>query len=169
MKTALLLFGWCSLTVLTIHLDSQNYERTVHKNGMRVHWQYQDSVVAFTMTAPTTGWLAIGFTEGRTLVDMYLLVGRMRLGAPEVREHWTAQPGQYQDLVQQGFPCSLSQVHGIERRRSTELRFTVPVDPLHDKAKPLTRGTPYNLVLAYSMEDDFQHHSIMRAVLKITL
>jgi DOMON domain len=141
----------------------------VSAQGMSVRWAFSGDQVEFTLSAPTQGWLAIGFNESDALPGTYLVMGRVQAGKAEVVEHKTLAPGDYRPLHTLGGQASVSGVTGRETSSETVLRFCLPqwvADGLHRRLVP---GSRWSLLLAYSREDDFQHHSMMRTHMPITL
>ncbi|NJM94213.1 MAG: hypothetical protein HC842_05725 [Cytophagales bacterium] len=60
-------------------------------------------------------------------------------------------------------------MEGAEKAGQTYLRFSLPVEPASRYQKPLQKGRNYHLIMAFSRDDDFQHHSTMRTAVLIEL
>ncbi len=149
--------------------DKQIPTEGVQRNGMKVIWEYRQSRLFFEMTAPTDGWVAIGFNTSEDIIGNYLLMGQVVDGRAKVVEHYTLSPGHYESFSAMRVAASVKDVEGVENERNTTLKFSVPITPANSYAKRLDEGTSYILLLAYSQEDDFQHHSMMRTALRIQL
>ena len=162
--TCLLLFAVLSGYTQTPEPMHQFEERgmSVKLNQWNNHWQVE-------MSAPTTGWVTIGFNEGSALTGAWLLMGRVRNGIAEVIEHKTLKPGDYRPIAALGGTTSVAEVQGAESGTTTTLRFSIPVQAAGKHQKTLAKDTTYTLIMAYSREDDFQHHSTMRTSKSITL
>jgi hypothetical protein len=138
-------------------------------NGMSVQWAFHGDQIEFTLSAPSQGWLAIGFNESSALPGTYLVMGRVQDGAAEVVEHKTLAPGDYRPIYTLGGQASVSGVNGQETSAGTTVRFCLPqyvADGFHRKLSP---GSRWSLLVAFSREDDFRHHSMMRTHLPVTL
>ncbi len=149
--------------------DEELLMKSVQKNGVTVTWEHQNSRIFFEMTAPTDGWVAIGFNTSQDITGNYLLMGQVVDGKPKVTEHYTLSPGYYEPFSAMKVAESVTDVEGTEVKGKTTLKFSVPVVPANSYAKRLDEGTSYVLLLAYSQEDDFQHHSMMRTSMRIQL
>jgi len=149
--------------------QAQEMERKIEKNGMEVLWHQNERSITFEMSAPTNGWVTIGFNERNTTDKAYLLMGRIVNGKAQVVEHYTSSPGTYRPTEQLGEPSKISKVSGNESTGTTALKFTVALDQNSNFQKDLSKGSTYYLIMAYSRHDDFQHHSIWRQSVKITL
>lgn len=144
-------------------------DKWIERNGMKVRWWFEEERLFIEMTAPTEGWVTIGFNEKSSIQGAYLLMGRVQNGVPEVVEHYAIRPGVYRELTELCCPPQVVIDTGIEQVGGTKLRFSIPTHPANDYAKPLRPGQQYTLVLAYSQSDDFQHHSRMRTAVSVTL
>ena len=144
-------------------------EKQISKNGMTVKWEFKDDRVFFQMSAPTKGWLAIGFNDSEQLTGTYLLMGNVVSGNANVVEHYTRKPGDYLPISELGDRGEVGNIGGKETKLGTTLNFSVPIKSKSKFKKHLKSGTLFNLLMAYSREDDFQHHSVMRTALSVNL
>lgn len=139
----------------------------IEQNGMTVTWRVMDERMYFKLSAPTTGWLAIGFNETKNLAGTYLLMTRVRNGEPEVIEHYTQSPGTYRPISDLGSEPSVGDVIGSQSRLSTTVEFSIPIKRVSKYHKELINGDPLNMLMAFSRHTDFQHHSIMRTSVRV--
>ncbi|WP_339709842.1 DOMON domain-containing protein [uncultured Kriegella sp.] len=166
MRTLLLTFLLANVSIL---LMGQEKLHTIKKNGMEVQWHREKDKIRFKMTAPTTGWVTIGFNEFNVIIGAYLLMGRVRQNETEVVEHFTIGPGNYVPIKTLDDKILVSEVSGVEAKSVTTILFSVAVSSTCTYQKDLAAGTPYWMTLAYSLEDDYQHHSMMRTSVRIKL
>ena len=96
-------------------------------------------------------------------------MGRLKNGIPEVVEHFTSSAGNYQPIENYGVPSQEKNVLGSESRDSTILSFSISTEALSKYHKNLKENSSWSMIMAYSLEDDFQHHSIMRTSVQIKL
>ncbi|MBD79495.1 MAG: hypothetical protein CL840_11310 [Crocinitomicaceae bacterium] len=143
--------------------------KTITKNQMIINWYHQKDRVFFELSAPTTGWLAIGFNQSSGLTRTYLIMGNVVKGETSVVEHYTESPGNYSPISSYGDKNRVDNVNGSEIEGKTSIKFSVPVRALYKYHKDLDKGLDYTMLIAYSREDDFQHHSIMRSSVSIKL
>ncbi len=141
----------------------------VTKNEMLVRWSYQGELIQFELSAPTKGWLAIGFNEKPTLSGAYLLMGRITKSGAELTEHYTISHGNYQSIESLGGEASVYEVSGKEVLGKSTVKFSIPINQQDLFRKDLSKGSTYQLIMAFSQADDFQHHSIMRTSIEVVL
>jgi hypothetical protein len=97
------------------------------------------------------------------------LMGNVVNNVPNVVEHTTLSPGIYKPLGNLGVRQRVTNILGKEINGQTVLSFTIPLAQSSKYHKNLSNGNTFHLLLAYSQEDDFQHHSIMRTSILVTL
>jgi DOMON domain len=162
-------FITCMAMISLAQAQAQSNMMEISKNNMTVRWRIENELIHFEMEAPTHGWVAIGFSESASLTGTYLLMGRIQNGKSEVVEHFTDQPGSYRPIIDYGEANQTISVSGDEVGNMTRLKFSIPILKVSKYHKNLSPGTTWNLLLAYSISDDFQHHSIMRTSVEIIL
>ena len=159
-----------SMALLTItQVQTQGKMKEINKNNMKVRWKIEKIYIYFEIEAPTDGWVAIGFNESASLAGTYLLMGHIQNGKVEVVEHYTDKPGSYKPIADYGISNQTISISGYEKGNKTRLKFAIPIKKASKYHKQLLPGTKWTLLLAYSLEDDFQHHSIMRTSVDIEL
>jgi hypothetical protein len=144
-------------------------EKEIVKNKMKVSWHYEGDRIFFEMSAPTDGWVTIGFNTTSGIKDAYLLMGNVVKGELQVVEHYTLSPGNYKTINSLGEASQVKDIKGEENSNRTTLNFSLPIKAKSKYQKELSEGTEYTLIMAYSQEDDFEHHSIMRTSANVEL
>ncbi len=169
MKNALFVKIMLAVVVTAKAQELPKETKVVKKNGMTVRWYHTSRHVHFKMEAPTEGWVAIGFHDEPPLTDAYLVMGAVDYGTVIISEFYTHRPGDYQSIKSLDGTDQLGDRGGEETVRGSMFSFSLPLGEGDRHRKSLCAGQTYYLTLAYSREDDFQHHSMMRTALEITL
>ncbi len=164
----ILLYGFAVVIGSDKYTEFQKGNKVV-KNEMHVEWEYTNKEIEFTMAAPTSGWVTIGFNSKQGMAGCYLLMGRVVNGKVEVVEHYTQSPGKYAPISTYDVRPQVKVISGIEEDGETTIQFKLPQKAISKYQKDLTKNSEYYMVLAYSNHDDFQHHSAMRTSVKIKL
>ena len=136
---------------------------------MSVNWNHEGERVYFEMMAPTNGWITIGFNDSSGIENTYLLMGHVVNGVAEVVEHFTISAGNYKPITELGSEARVAHVSGEDRGIHTKINFSIPKKSFSIHQKGLVEGKMYYMLMAFSREDDFQHHSIMRTSVQVTL
>jgi len=125
------------------------------------YYLYPDSI-EIQLSAPTKGWVAVGFHSENQLVGSDLLMFSVQHGQIVYQDqyirNWNDHP---QDSILGG-RNNISIIGYLEDEGSTSVKFKIPINSgdAYDKAHQFDQD--FWLLLAYSVEDDFGHHSITR-------
>jgi hypothetical protein len=112
--------------------------------------------------APTTGWIAVAFNTQSRLNGARLVMLRVRPDGRVEAEVHRADPPHHARLMPPAAPEPLRELSGSEEAGATRVRFTVPLAAATKDDVTLVPGQLLHLELAWSSDDDFQHHSAMR-------
>jgi V8-like Glu-specific endopeptidase len=148
---------------------SQKKMKMLIENGMTVSWAFKEDRIYIEMEAPTEGWVAIGFNNSENTTGNYLIMGNVINRKVIIEEHYTISTGNYKSFEVLNTKSSLKNKEGSEINNVTKLKFSLPQSSTNKYARNLKEGSEYILLIAFSQEDDFQHHSIMRNSKKINL
>lgn len=143
--------------------------KQIEKNGMILRWRIENENLRVKVSAPSLGWVAVGFNTKPDLVGTNLIMGAVEEGFYRVDDRYIVTAGDHRAMQSLGVNDKILFRSGFETGNKTTIEFVIPrqaEDPYHIH---LTAGSMYHLLLAYSMEDDFEHHSIMRTTIKINL
>ncbi len=157
------------IAIISLGVQSKTPKKSVTKNNMTVTWHYNLDRIYFKMTAPTNGWVTIGFNNTKSIAGNYLLMGRVVNNKVEVVEHHTISAGNYKPITTLGGEVMVKDVNGFEENTKTTILFSLPLNPNTTYQKNLNQDVKQTLLLAYSREDDFQHHSLMRTSINVKL
>lgn len=152
----------------TIDMTQPNFKTIAHE-GMSVKWRIVTDTLQCVMQAPTNGWVAIGFNSRNELKGTNLLMGAVKNGKCIMDDRYIVAVGDHRSVKDLGGFCAVTNISAAEERELTWISFSIPLqvnDGFHQK---LNEGNTYYLLMAYSTEDDFTHHSRMRISVKIKL
>ena len=150
-------------------LDPVVFGQCIDVAGMHVAWRFIDDAIEFTATAPTTGWVAVGFNTKDDIVGANLVMGAVQHSILQIADKYVVDFGDPRMVTEIGGIDAIDQPFGYESHAQTTIRFRLPItasDRYHLNLQP---GTTLYLIAAYSMDDDFAHHSRMRKHVQITL
>ena len=164
----LLLYGF-AITLPYQPAASISNGKKVEKNGMAFEWQIEGAILKCKVSAPGTGWVAIGFNPENELSGTNLIMGSVAGKDCTISDRFIVQPGLHQAISELGGREQLLDPKGVEVDGNTILEFSMPLNSSDVYHHTLKAGQGYHLLLAYSRDDDFQHHSIMRTSVFITL
>jgi len=138
-------------------------------DGVTLEWMVNDttSTLHVRITAPTSGWVAVGFDPESFMLDANLIIGYVTGNDTELRDDWgTGQVSHSADTALGGTDDA-TLVEGLETDTHTEIEFSIPLDSGDDYDKVLVEGTTYAVILAYGPDgaDDFTtQHEYVKAI-----
>lgn len=143
-------------------------ENIVEDSGVKFQWHHKDGRLFGTLSAPTTGWIAVGFNETSGLNNMRFIMAAVSTKPIRVEEHLTRSP-RHTNVKELGIASSLADVGGNWDENHSTLNFSLSHIFAGRPSLTLSPGEKTHLMLAWSHETDFDHHSAWRRHYPITL
>ncbi|WP_435623536.1 DOMON domain-containing protein [Flagellimonas sp.] len=121
----------------------------------------RDSLVC-KLEAPTNGWVGVGFNNKNSIVGSDLLLFNIIAGTASCTDLFVKGVGNPVQDEKNGGKNTITILDGAERNTYTSITFSIPLDSgdRNDFVHQLD-GQAW-LILAYSVDDDFEHHSRVR-------
>jgi hypothetical protein len=138
-------------------------------NGMTFRWRFDKEHLQCRVTAPTKGWVAIGFNAKDELSGTNLIMGAVEQDYVTIDDRFIVKPGDHKSITELGGSEAIVQRAGAEENGKTSISFSIPLSVNDKFHHNLVEGQEYYVLMAFSQEDDFQHHSIMRTTIKLKL
>jgi len=132
-------------------------------------WEHFGESVRFTLSAPTNGWVALGFSEDNDIINSNLIMLRVDGDEVYAEDQYVIGFGKHPSIESLGSISRISNVEGIEQSGETIVSFSILKQKLDAYHFNLSTGREINVWLAYSVSDDFDHHSRNRILRKIKL
>lgn len=129
---------------------------------MTLRYEVQQDSLWLQLKAPTKGWIAIGFNDRNDIVGSDLLMFSVRNGLVFYEDQFVKAAQQHPADWELGEGSSIQMIEGTETEGWTSATFKIPLyanEPYDFNHQP---GKDFWLIMAYSLHDDFDHHSIMR-------
>ncbi|MEO9482198.1 MAG: DOMON domain-containing protein [Ekhidna sp.] len=143
--------------------------KKLETEGFVLEWTHYKHHIQVSISAPSTGWVAVGFTTESSIVNTNLIQGYVSDGEVFVQDQFVTDLGEHPPVEALAVAPRIFDISGGENKGSTTLNFSIytkKVDNLHYE---LAEGNKINVWLAYSESDDFDHHSRKRILRQITL
>jgi hypothetical protein len=144
-------------------------EKSVTVNGMQVQWHLQGGNVHVRLTAPTTGWVAVGFNTRDDIVGTNLIMAAVQQGQVRIEDQYVVRAGEHPLVTTLGGISAVSNASGTEQNGRTSVSFTIAQHNSDRFHYNLTEAASIYLICAYSAEKDFGHHSMMRQHVAVVL
>lgn len=143
--------------------------KKVERNGMVFEWMTEGASLRCKIRAPTQGWVAIGFNTHSGLTGTNLIMGAVEQEFYRIDDRYIVAPGNHKSMIQMGVDDQITLKNAKEWQGTTMIEFVIPLQSNDKYHLQLNKGNEYHLLMAFSAEDDFDHHSMMRTSTKIKL
>ena len=148
---------------------SNSFSQEVQVERMKVSWEHKGDMVTFTASAPDDGWVALGFNSKNDIVGSNLIMIGVKEGKITEEDFYVVGAGNPKPVGVLGSKSQIRNPGGTDKNGITTITFSLPVKAFDKYHYDLSKGNTLWLICAYSMEDEFDHHSRMRRHVEITL
>ncbi|MGC3938806.1 hypothetical protein ACOTTU_13465 [Roseobacter sp. EG26] len=131
-------------------------------------WRHTRDRLVCTFHAPTCGWLAVGFNAERTLKGTRFVIAARADDTLLVEEHIAIVPG-HDPVEKLGLSRAVTRAEVVHTPGGSQLRFAYPLTFPDQPRLSLAPKMATHLLLAWSQDTDFDHHSAWRKHYDITL
>ncbi len=149
-------------------INRQGYNE-ISAEGITLQWKISGPLLEVVLSAPTDGWVAVGFDPTSLMKDANIIIGFVRDGAPEIRDDFGSWYTSHDPDESQGGSNDVIIRGGSESGKKTELAFALPLDSGDPNDRTLVEGKTYTVILAYGTVDDFTTRHKKRTRVEITL
>lgn len=118
------------------------------KDGFALDWEVRGDSLRLSMTAPTTGWIAVGFNATAAMKDSDILIGYVDGTGPHLRDDFGTDYTGHQPDTELGGSSDFSGLEGSEAGGVTTLSFVLPLSSGDSRDRPPVPGQPCSVILA---------------------
>lgn len=159
------------LLLITSALAAQEM-KSARADGFTLRWRVVESDLEVEVTAPTTGWVGVGFDPGNMMGGANIIMGYVADGEVTISDQYGSGRTRHQPDTELGGASSVTDVGGTERFGRTTLSFTIPLDSGEETDNPLTPGNTHTVMMAHGPDDAdnfITYHGGNRTIIEITL
>ena len=135
-------------------------------------WKVEGEDLHIQISAPTTGWISVGFDPSNKMADANILIGYVENGTAQLRDDYGVGAVKHGPDTGEGGSENFSNLEGSETDGVTVLRFTIPLDSGDTYDKKLSAGGKHKVIYAYGPngKDDYgSYHAKTRGSFEVTL
>ncbi|WP_299625028.1 hypothetical protein [Pelagibius sp.] len=140
----------------------------VEAGGLRFRWRHRDDALQGRLSAPTAGWLAVGFNDVERLKGTCFVIAQVSQAPTRVALHRAIVPTHAPVADAEARAALIREGASFAEGRS-HLGFRLPHRSGKALGVRLTPGAASYLMLAWSHATDFTHHSAFRGHRWVTL
>ncbi len=128
----------------------QSGDRTVTvEENWSFSWRFTDQEIEFTVIAPTTGWVAIGFNPSRMMKDADYKLAYVEGTTLYARDDWGTGNTSHGPDEKEGGTQDIRPIEGAESNGVTQVVFAIPRNSGDQFDTVFTPGETYKVLLAY--------------------
>lgn len=141
------------LVAIAFSAAAQDWTETVVED-MTVRHAIVGSELFLSVSAPTTGWVAIGFEPTRAMADANILIGYVDGNQVVVEDHYGNGIFSHRPDTRLGGDDNVTVIGGSETNRATTIEFSIPLNSGDQYDKVLTAGQTAHVILAWGANDN---------------
>lgn len=144
--------------VIVLSAGSAMAWQEITVDGFVLRWETATGEnLSVELSAPTTGWVAVGFNPTQMMLNANIIIGYVASGTPSLRDDFGWQTTSHRDDTLLGGTSDVTVDGGFETAGSTEIQFTIPLNSGDAYDRQLVPGNTYPIILARSADgqDDF--------------
>lgn len=147
-----------------------DYGRGIAAGEMRFLWRLQQDSIDIKLSAPTKGWVGVGFNPEtpENMKGANFIIGYVKDGTARAFDHFGTTKNKHKDDEDLEGRTDLSNLSGTEQEGTTVLEFTIPLDSGDPKDRPISREENH-VLLAYGRSDSVVLKHQFRSLSKVNL
>ncbi|NLP06107.1 DOMON domain-containing protein [Candidatus Fermentibacteria bacterium] len=118
------------------------------KDGFTLDWEITGDSMLVSISAPTTGWIAVGFHATAAMKDADILIGYVDASGAHLRDDFGTDYTRHQPDTELGGSSDFSGLEGSETGGVTTLSFVLPLSSGDSRDRPPVPGQPCSVILA---------------------
>lgn len=143
--------------------------KSADAGDFHLDWMVDGSNLNVKVSAPTEGWVAVGFDPSNKMKDADILIGYVDNGEIVIEDHYGNSAISHRSDERAGGRNDLMNIGGSEMNGTTELTFTIPLNSGDSKDRVLVEGESYKVIFASHTKDRITMKHNRRTSVQITL
>ncbi|MCK5154147.1 MAG: DOMON domain-containing protein, partial [Spirochaetales bacterium] len=148
----LLLLSTAALSAEDLSINTTNF-KTAEIKGIVFKWEIVDENINIILSAPTNGWIAVGFNPSRMMKDADILIGYVKNGEVFMEDHFGSGNTKHRADTDLGGTEDITIISGSEEEDKTTIEFSIPLHSWDSNDRRLEKGEEYKVIFAYGKKD----------------
>lgn len=154
----------------SLPVTASAYDHKITEKKITFEWKVNGANIDIRLSAPTTGWVGIGFNPTDQMKDANFIVGYVKKGKVKVSDDYGKTKKTHSKDTKAGGKKDVTGISGGEENGVTTIVFTIPLDSGDAKDKALDINGVTTVLLAYGAgRDSFKSRHKVHAVLSVNL
>lgn len=131
-----------------------DYQHSLKVDKMTFDWSINDDQLAVKLSAPTKGWVAVGFNPSKKMKDADIIIGYVKNGKVKILDEFGSAATQHKSDKKIGGAENVTVVGGSEANNTTTIEFSIPLNSGDDKDTVIDPNADTIVILGYGSERD---------------
>lgn len=147
-----------------------DYAHEFSDKDMSVAWRIDGETLAVKMSAPTEGWVGVGFNPTDQMKDANFVLGYVKKGEAKIIDEYGTDTAKHSSDKKLGGTVDATLVAGVEEGGVTTIEFTMPVNSADKNDTKIDVSGDTIVLLAYGAgRDSFKSKHKYRSTFKVNL
>lgn len=147
-----------------------DYDHKIDAAKMSFEWKINGENIDIRMSAPTTGWVGIGFNPSKQMMDANFILGYVKDGKLRISDEFGKTTKAHAKDTKSDGKMDVINAMGSEENEITTISFSIPLDSGDKVDQALDPMAETTVLLAYgSGRDSFRTKHKEYATLKVNL
>ncbi len=143
--------------------------KEVEDSEIRFQWTVEGANLHIILSAPTEGWVAVGFNPSKVMKDADFKLAYVQGSTTVIEDHFGTGLFGHKIDSSIGGSSDFELINGTESSGVTTVEFTMPLNSGDDFDSPLQEGDEVKILLAYGTRDDLSRKHKKRTSIIIEL
>lgn len=149
-------------------VNNEGYNEISSENIV-LQWKVENENIDVILTAPTNGWISIGFNPENMMQGANIIIGYIENENVFIQDDYGNYYTSHTKDDDLGGVQNIVSESGMEADMETILHFTIPLNSGDEYDTKLEKGSEYKILLACGNKDDFSTRHIKRTSVTIIL
>lgn len=139
-------------------VQSSEGTSSITVEGFQLEWMIDDNTITVTASAPTTGWIAVGFDPSAAMKDANIIIGYVSESDLFISDDFGNGHISHSPDTELGGTSDVTGISGTEQNGTTMISFSIPLDSEDQYDTTLIQGSTHKIIIAYGPDeaDNFQ-------------
>jgi len=156
------------MVVLSQAVFSDDFKEVEDKN-ITFKWKVEEDSLHIILSAPTTGWVGVGFNPSKVMKDADFKMAFVNNGNTVMEDRFGVGLFKLDNDTAIGGSSDFELITGSETNGVTEVEFTIPLNSGDEFDTVLNEGDEVKVLLAYGSSDDMSRKHKGRTSVMIEL
>ena len=160
----LVLFFICSLSSPLFAGNTAEFDK-----DWTVSWVFKAETIEFTMSAPTTGWISLGFNPTRWMKDADYILAYVENGQVYISDEYGTGSTSHKSDISLGGKVSAKAISFVEEAKKTTITFSLPLNSGDQYDTVFVEGEECKVLAVYATSKNFKSKHKKRSSIDIIL